>query len=146
MGRPVEEWVGYYIGRMTNGNSISLFERFVRFAGVGVIGTGVHYLVLIILVQGFGLGAVMSTNVGALAGALVNYVLNYHYTFQSAKPHHEALSKFMVVAAIAVVLNGLIMYGLTTMLGLYYLLAQVITTGLVLLWTFFANHHWSFRE
>jgi putative flippase GtrA len=146
MIRSAEVRVGYYIGRMTHGNSISLFERFIRFAGVGVIGTGAHYVVLIGLVQVLGLGAVLSTNIGALVGALVNYILNYRFTFQSTKPHREALSKFLLVAAVAVVLNGLLMYALNARLGLYYLLAQVITTGLVLLWTFLANHHWSFRE
>lgn len=123
-----------------------LFERFVRFAGVGVIGTGAHYLVLISLVQLLGTNAVLASNFGALVGALVNYILNYHFTFQSSKRHREALSKFLVVAAVALVLNGLFMFWLNWLLGLYYLLAQIITTLLVLLWTFFANLHWSFRE
>jgi putative flippase GtrA len=126
--------------------SMHLFERFVRFAGVGVIGTGAHYLVLITLVQLLHTNAVLASNFGALIGALVNYILNYHFTFQSSKRHHEALSKFLVVAAVALALNGLLMYWLNGQLGLYYLLAQIITTLLVLLWTFFANHLWSFRE
>jgi len=126
--------------------SMHLFERFVRFAGVGVIGTGAHYLVLIALVQLLHTNAVLASNFGALIGALVNYILNYHFTFQSTKRHREALSKFLVVATVALILNGMLMYWLNGRLGLYYLLAQIITTLLVLLWTFFANHLWSFRE
>jgi putative flippase GtrA len=126
--------------------SMHVFERFVRFAGVGVIGTGAHYLVLITVVQLLHTNAVLASNLGALVGALVNYILNYHFTFQSTKRHREALSKFLVVAAVALALNGLLMYWLNAQLGLYYLLAQIITTLLVLLWTFFANHLWSFRE
>lgn len=126
--------------------SLSLFERFIRFSGVGVIGTAAHYALLILLVQLFAVDPVVASSLGALLGALVNYHLNYHYTFQSSKRHREALTKFMVVAVMAFLMNALLMYFFATFLQWYYLLAQVLTTGLVFLWTFIANLLWSFRE
>jgi putative flippase GtrA len=72
--------------------------------------------------------------------------VNIHYTFQSNKRHREALTKFMVVAVLAFFMNALFMYGFATALQWHYLLAQVLTTGLVFLWTFLANLLWSFRE
>ncbi len=129
-----------------SGNSLSLFERFIRFSGVGVMGTAAHYLLLILLVQRFAMDPVVASSLGALLGALVNYYLNYHYTFQSNKRHREALTKFMVVAVLAFFMNALFMYAFATALQWHYLLAQVLTTGLVFLWTFLANLLWSFRE
>lgn len=129
-----------------SGKSLSLFERFIRFTGVGVIGTAAHYSVLILLVQLTAIDPVVASSLGALLGALVNYHLNYHYTFQSSKRHREALTKFMVVAVMAFFLNALLMYAFATVLQWHYLLAQVLTTGLVFLWTFLANLMWSFRE
>jgi putative flippase GtrA len=38
------------------------------------------------------------------------------------------------------------MWGLTGPAGLHYLPAQLIATGLVLIWTFSCNRIWTFRE
>jgi len=140
-------WLRYYIEHMSkSGKPLTLVERFIRFSGVGVIGTAAHYLVLILLVQLTAIDPVAASSLGALLGALVNYHLNYHYTFQSSKRHREALTRFMIVAVIAFILNALLMYGFTSVLQWHYLLAQILTTMLMLLWTFIANLMWSFRE
>jgi putative flippase GtrA len=77
---------------------------------------------------------------------VISYLLNYRFTFRSTKQHREALSKFFVVAAVGFVLNGAIMAGLTGPAGLHYLPAQLVTTGVVLIWTFLCNRFWTFRE
>ena len=131
---------------MSASPSLSLLERFIRFTGVGVIGTGVHYTVLITLVQLLGLDAVLASSAGAIAGAFTNYYLNYHFTFQSTKRHREAMTKFMLIAFIAFFANAGLMVYFTDSLGFHYLLAQVLTTTVVLGITFLGNHFWSFNE
>src|SRR4030065_705316 len=101
------------------------------FTGVGVIGTAAHYLTLITLVQLTGLNAVLASSTGAVAGAIVNYILNYYYTFQSKKRHHEAAVKFFTVAGVGFILNGLIMQWGTVGLGFHYLIAQLVATGCI---------------
>ena len=123
-----------------------LFTQFLRFAGVGAIGTLAHYGVLIILVQGAGAGAVPASTAGFVVGALINYILNYHYTFASNRRHHEALLRFFTVAFVGLLLNGLLMALGTKLLGLNYILSQVLSTGFVLLWNFTANRIWTFGE
>lgn len=130
----------------TPDNNRGIVGQFIRFSGVGVIGTGAHYATLITLVQIAGINAVIASSAGALVGALVNYILNYHYTFQSNRRHREALTRFLLVAAVGFVINGLCMAWFTEMHNLQYLLAQVITTGIVLIWTFTGNRIWTFRE
>ena len=124
----------------------SLASQFTKFAGVGVIGTAAHYAALIALVQLVGANAVLASSTGAIIGATVNYILNYHYTFRSSKRHHEALTKFFAVAIIGFILNGILMAILTTSFEIYYLFAQIITTGIVLVWNFTGNHIWTFHE
>jgi putative flippase GtrA len=130
---------------MSDSLSMSLFERFIRFSGVGVIGTAAHYAVLVLLVQLLSADAVVASSVGAIAGAITNYYLNYHFTFQSNKSHREAMSKFFVVALIAFLANAGLMLLFTHTLNLYYLAAQILTTVIVLLITFIGNHFWSFK-
>ena len=118
----------------------------LQFSGVGIIGTLVHYSVLIFLVHVLAINAVEASSAGFIAGALTNYLLNYRYTFASKKRHQEAMTKFFIVALIGLFFNGLIMSFCTHSLQLHYLVSQVIATGLVLLWNFTANHKWTFHE
>jgi len=121
-------------------------DRFFRFAGVGVFGTVVHYLVLVAAVESVGIRPLAASSIGFTAGALVNYMLNYRYTFRSDRRHREALPRFYLVAVAGFLINGLVMLVLAEKLGLQYLLAQVVATGIVLLWGFSANSMWTFRQ
>lgn len=121
-------------------------NRFVRFTGVGAIGTLAHYLSLVSLVEIVGLNAVAATCIGFIVGALINYKLNRRYTFESSVPHRIGLPRFLVIAAIGMVLNTSIMAVGTLLLKVHYLLLQVFATAVVLLWNFFGNHFWTFRH
>jgi putative flippase GtrA len=123
-----------------------VLDRFLRFSAVGAIGTAAHYATLVLLVQRFHADPVGASAVGFVVGALVNYALNYRFTFASNKRHTEAMTKFFTVALIGLGVNALMMAVLAKLFGLYYLLAQVLTTGAVLIWNFAANHAWTFRE
>lgn len=128
-------------------SEIRLFAvQFIKFTGVGAIGTLAHYIVLISLVQMSEVNAVVASSLGAIAGAFVNYYLNYHFTFRSRKRHLDAISKFVVIASIGFIINGLLMTLLTQVYTIYYLIAQIITTGIVLFWNFLGNRFWTFRE
>ncbi|TCS37796.1 putative flippase GtrA [Paucimonas lemoignei] len=122
-----------------------LFRQFVRFFGVGCVSAIGHYGLLILLVQVARIDAVPASAAGALLGAWINYSLNYRFTFRSNKRHVESVTKFAVVAVIGLLLNTLFMWIGVDLLHLYYLLAQVITTGLVMVWSFLANRFWTFH-
>ena len=98
------------------------------------------------LVQMAGVTPVLASAGGFVLGALVNYFLNYRYTFRSNNRHHEAIIKFFTIALVGLVLNTLIISLAIDILSLHYLLAQVIATGLVLIWNFTGNRCWTFRE
>lgn len=122
----------------------TLVKQFILFAGIGVIGTATHYLLLVCLVQLLKLHPVLATSCGFAAGALVNYILNYHYTFRSQLAHRTALTKFLIIALIGAGFNAAIMqFGIST-LKLHYFIAQLAATAIVLLWNFAANKLWTF--
>jgi putative flippase GtrA len=118
--------------------------QFMLFGAVGAVGTAGHYLTLILLVEALHQDPTLSSLFGAIIGAVINYVLNYKYTFKSNKPHHVAASQFMVIAALGAGINTLLMFIFIRQLQLYYLLAQVLTTGIVLAWNFVLNKFWTF--
>ncbi|WP_342120789.1 GtrA family protein [Pseudoduganella sp. OTU4001] len=117
--------------------------QFVRFALLGALGTAVHYLLLIALVTGLKQPEALGAMVGACAGAFCNYYLNRRYNFRSTRRHREALPRFLAVAGLGIVLNGVIV-GFLSQAGWHYLLAQAAATILILVINFFASKTWIF--
>ena len=132
------------MGWAIKAGALPLARQFFSFACVGAIGTTAHYVVLIVLVHFAHVMPVIASVCGFVTGALVNYILNYRFTFRANSPHPETAAKFFTVALVGVFLNTMIMAVLTEYLSLHYLLAQVTATGTVLLWNFACNRLWTF--
>jgi putative flippase GtrA len=124
---------------------VSIERAFSRFVLVGVVATAAQYLLLVALVDLFGSSAILASAISYAASTLLNYVLNRRFTFSSRQAHGIALPRFLFVAATGLGLNTGIMWLLTAGAGLYYLLAQVFATGIVLVWNFVLNNYWTFR-
>jgi putative flippase GtrA len=123
---------------------MSLTRQIAAFTGVGVVAAAVHFGLLIGLVELSGAAPVPSTLAGYVGGGAVSYWLNRRHTYRSDRPHDEAGWRFAVVAAVGFGLTYLCMSLLHGRVGLHYLAAQVLTTGTVLVWSFFAHKLWTF--
>lgn len=124
---------------------LRLAHQFVRYAGVGAVATACHYATLIAAVEVGGASPVLAAMFGFLVGGSISYGLNRSWTFGSDRAHEAAVPRFAIVAFIGFLLTGAFMALLTGPLNLHYLLAQVTTTGLVVIWTFLGHRHWTFR-
>ena len=111
-----------------------MMRQFVRYGVVGAAGTALQYTILVLLVQLGQIPAVAASTAGAIAGALVNYLLNHRWTFLSTRSHEHALPRFTVVA----------LAGILSFFGAHYLVAQTVATGVVLVAGFLANRTWTF--
>jgi putative flippase GtrA len=121
-------------------------RRFVVYACVGAIGTAAQYAVLIAMVRSGLASPALSSMAGASVGAIVNYSLNRQITFRSNSNPLSTAPKFAVIALLGVLANGLCMKFFATNLGLNYLIAQLVTTALVLGLTYLLNSAWTFKE
>ena len=70
-----------------------LMAQFLSFAWVGAIATALQYTILIALVQFGEARPAIASGLGYAAGATINYLLNYHYTFASDRKHLQAVAK-----------------------------------------------------
>lgn len=117
--------------------------RFVRFAAVGGIATAIQYALLVLLVSGWGMAPTPASSIGFALSAIVNYILNYRYTFRSNRAHGPAAAKFGALAGAGLLINAAIMHRVVAA-GVPYLLAQVCATAVVLFWNFIGNSLWTF--
>ncbi len=125
---------------------MSISRQFIRFAAVGASGTAVQYLVLWGGVEFFAASAVAASAVGYVLGSVVNYLLNYFFTFKSAKSHVEAATKYYVVLGLGWCINTGLMALFVTHLGWNYWIAQILTTGIGLVWNFTGSRLWAFKH
>jgi putative flippase GtrA len=131
-------------GVLLDSSMTYLFRQFSSFVVVGFIATGVHYALLIGLVEVAGISAVTAALIGYGAGGTISYNLSRRHVFRSNLPHQEAVSRFTLVAAVGFGLTFLFMSLLVNRAGIPYLPAQVATTGIVMLWSFAAHKMWTF--
>ena len=90
----------------------------------GAIGTLVHYLTLTLAVEVLRQRVMVATTVGSILGAMVNYVLNYHFTFASRASHTRTAPRFLAVATLSAALNFAGMWVAVELLRVQYLIAQ----------------------
>jgi len=123
----------------------AVVRQAARFAVVGSIATGVHYAILIALVEIGHVKPLVATTFGYCFGVITSYALNRRFTFRdTAAPVASSFLKFVLLYGIGAVLNGTIMS--TVMhLGAPYILAQVAATGLVMIWNFLGARFVVFR-
>lgn len=121
-------------------------RQFIAFAGVGLVATAIQYAVLLVSVRSLHLDPVLGSSAGFLISAVANYLLNYHFTFESTNPHLSAATRFAVITSAAFVLNGVIMFTLIQWLRVPYIVAQLIATGVVMMWNFLGSALWTFAK
>ena len=122
-----------------------LGKQISAFMIVGVLAAIAHYGALIALVEGFDWTPVPATLIGYVCGGITSYILNRRHTFESARAHREAIWRFVTVAATGFFATWGLMIVFVEKLEIPYLLAQVVTTGLVMAWSFLGNKLWTFR-
>jgi dolichyl-phosphate beta-glucosyltransferase len=116
----------------------------LRYVGAGAVGTLVHYCVLAVCVELLHISPPLGALFGALCGAAVNYLLNYHVTFASTALHRHTLPRFAAVAAFLAAVNTAGMWLATRHYHLHWLVAQIVCTIVVLLVGYLLNKAWTF--
>lgn len=119
--------------------------QFLTYAMVGAVGTLAQYAVLVVSVSMHWLTPIIASVIGAMVGGTINYILNARITFR-ATAHSSALNKFAITALLGVAVNGLMMTILVDVFLQHYFFAQIVSTIIVLVFTYVINVSWTFRH
>lgn len=122
-----------------------IVRQLARFTGVGVIGTIVHYAVLIGAVELFGVHPVPGTILGFLCAALISYILNRRYTFEATHSFGHGLLRYYLALGVGLLINAGTV-GLLTHWRVPYVAAQAVATALAFIWNFIAARFVVFRR
>jgi putative flippase GtrA len=122
----------------------SKLDVLIRYTAAGSLAVGVHYLVLILLVEVAEIDPTLSSSCGFSVGVILNYLLQYYWTFRSTGSHTRRFPLFAGVAVTMLGLNAAIFWGLHVHAGINYLLAQAVAIGVVFLLNFLINSRYTF--
>jgi putative flippase GtrA len=119
-------------------------RQFIVFASLGVLGTGVHYLLLIACVELLSVNPVAGSILGYVAGAITNFFASHHIAFRSRAKLSETAPRFFSVAVVGFFVNWISMWSLVDQVCVQYFVAQVMSTVLVLGFNYVVNATWTF--
>jgi len=138
-----------------------LIKQFSKFIIVGGINTGIDFLILNILMVVTGITAgpeLFVLNSISFSIAVINsYFMNKRWTFQDKTKTEQTpikFSAFFIISIIGLVINGLILTGITTyipaLFGLSAVLwaniAKLMATGVSLVWNFIGYKLFVFKK
>lgn len=116
------------------------------------LGAMVDYLLMISITEFLGVHYVFSIWIGGVAGGIVNFLVNRHWTFISKDHYYHSplwkqLSKFIIVVLNSIILKSSGTYLFTTFLHTDYIISRMMTDLLV---SIFLNYtlqkHWVFKK
>lgn len=130
-----------------------IIRQLVKFGLVGAIGSVVDFSVLIILKEQLLLNLYVANTFSFTAAVASNFLWNSIWTFRGSfrgRKRHRFIP-FLLVSIIGLGINQGILYLAHESTGLDsyqygYIVAKVAATVVVMIWNFFANKYWTFRE
>jgi putative flippase GtrA len=117
------------------------FVQFFRYGIVAVIAFGVDFGLLYVFTGIFLWFYLLSATSSFTVSVAVNYLLSTVWVFaqRTKRDRGTELVFFIGICLIALLLNDILMWIFTSVLGIFYLTSKLITVTLVLFWSFGAR-------
>ncbi|OGJ12200.1 hypothetical protein A3K62_00675 [Candidatus Pacearchaeota archaeon RBG_16_35_8] len=125
----------------------SLIE-FLKYASVGFSGIFVNLLFLWFFTEVLYIYYLVSAIFSFFIATLSNFLLNKVWTFRE-NVNHKFLAKgikFFAVAFFSLFVNIFFLWFFTEIVGIYYLISQVLASGFTLISNFTGNKLWTFKR
>jgi putative flippase GtrA len=119
-----------------------LFFGYIIFGGIATL---VDIGLLYCLTEYVNLWYFYSAFISYMTGMVANYSLNKYYNFKNQSKN--ILPQFGLFAAVALIglgLNQVIIYSLVEFVGLWYILAKIISICIVVCWSFYGHKKFTF--
>jgi putative flippase GtrA len=123
-------------------------RRTLSFAAVGLGVMAVGYLVLLVLVEGFGLSAHLAYFCQALVSVELNFALNRRLTWGDSREHNSAKRQWLRFHAsrLVTIPANQALFSLLAVAGVGYVAANTVCLGLTFLVNYAVAHFWVFSN
>lgn len=117
-------------------------STFARFIANGLVATAVHYVALIVLIEGVGFNSAgLANGIAAVFGISASYVGNRYFVFQSGATLMRTLPPFLILYATIALLHATVLAIWTDYGGLPYTIGFLIGTAGSILISYLGNRY-----
>jgi putative flippase GtrA len=126
----------------------SNWKMVLKYGISGGVAVLVQMGTLVLLVERAGMEHLPAAAVAFIVSAFVAFAFQKFWTFRdhSLSRGHFQMASYLALAGVAFLLTMLLMYLFVDLLGLWYVLAQIVTIGLVTIVTFLTNKNIIFNR
>lgn len=112
--------------------------QFFRYLFVGGFAAVVNIGSLYIFKEYLNINYLIANVIGFLLGLTVNYILSKKLIFTEEKDMNKTVEflTYGIIGVIGLALDTLFMWLGTSIIGIYYMLSKIISTGIVFVWNF----------
>ena len=116
---------------------MKLTQQIFRFGIVGVVCFIIDYGLMVLLTEVVGMNYLLSCAVSFTVSVIVNYICSVRFVFDTRNKHNRTVQilVFILLSTIGLGLNQVLMYLFVT-LGMYYMVAKIFVTGIVMIYNF----------
>lgn len=114
-----------------------LMEQLFKFGIVGIIAFIIDYTLLYVLTEFCSFHYMLSSVISFIISLFFNYIASIHWVFDVTKKQtFKEIMVFMFLSVIGLGINQLVMYLMTTVLVIYYMISKLFATTVVMVWNF----------
>ncbi|MDD9266610.1 GtrA family protein [Paenibacillus sp. GCM10023248] len=124
---------------------ISRFAQELKFAIVGLINTGISFIIYAILAF-YNVNYIIALIISYLVGIISSFMLNSKWTFKTSdKTQIKAILKFVMVYVLNLAINSLLLIILVDYFGGNKILSQLLALVLTTAFSFYGHKYWTFK-
>ncbi len=115
-----------------------LIHQLIKFGFVGGSAFVIDYGVMILLTEVFGINYLVSSGISFTISVIYNYVLSVKWVFDVGENRNKTqeFAVFIVLSIIGLGLNQFLMWLTVEKIGIFYMLAKIIATAIVMVYNF----------
>lgn len=115
-----------------------LMQQIIRFGFVGGGAFLIDYSIMIILTEVAGINYLLSSTISFAVSVIFNYILSVYWVFNvsEGRNRQKDFIVFIVLSVIGLGINALIMWIAVDVFGIFYMLAKIGATAVVMVYNF----------
>lgn len=119
------------------------FTQAIKYFGVGGLCTVVDISLLFVLSHYGGLNYITSSIISFLAGTILNYFLCTFWIFKvrRIKKRYQEFGFYLLITVIGLALNTFVIWGVTELFGLNYMISKLFAIFVTYWWNFGARKY-----